>query len=175
MDFIKRVRLILIFDAVSDLVSYFLFIPINFILDLVLILKMKKALSEKINLEVKKEKEILFRVKILGFTFLLSNFLMKLPSIFKSIWDMSNILSVLSLKNTILQPDVIWYDYYSSIFDKFASFLFIISISGIILFYYLFDKNFKFGLKIAISKLTSSKKSHLEYVAALEKSRTKKR
>ena len=175
LDFKKMTRLILIFYAVSDLVSYFLFIPINFILDLVLILKMKKALSEKINLQVKKENEILFRVKLLAFTFLLSNFLMKLPSMFKSIFNIANLFnSSLSLRDKFIPPEDKWYYSYFDCFEKLASILFIISISGIILFYYLFDKNFKFGLKIALSKLTSSEKSHLEYVTALERSRTKK-
>ena len=126
-DFKKRARLILIFDAVSDLVSYFLFIPINFTLDLVLILKMKKALSEKINLEVKKEKEILFRVKILAFTFLLSNFLMKFPAVFKSIWDIANSLNsgfTFSHDFSIQyrQPLEKWYYFF---FSKLASILLI--------------------------------------------------
>ena len=172
LDYKKRLRLIQIFYLVSDLTSYFLFIPINFILDIVLILKMKKALSEKINMEVKKEKEILFRLKILAFTFLLSNFLMKLPAMFKPIFDMSNI--IYSLRPYSLIPHRKWNYLYASIFDKLASFLFIISTSVIIFFYYLFDKNFKFGLKIAISKLTSGEKSHLEYITVLEKSRNKK-
>ena len=127
-------------------------------------------------MEVKKEKEILFRVKILAFTFLLSNFLMKFPSLFKSIWDIVNSLNsgfTFSHDRNIKyrQPAEKWYYFF---FAKLASILLIISISGIILFYYLFDKNFKYGLKIAISKLTSSKKSHLEYLTALEKSRNKK-
>ena len=176
LDFKKRIRLILIFYLVSDLVSHFLFIPINFILDLVLLLKIKRALSEKINLDVKKENEILFRVKFLAFTFLLSNFLMKFPSIFKSIWDISyslNLEIALSHETKIISRSASekWYFFF---FEKLSSILLILSISGIILFYYLFDKNFKFGLKIAISKLTSSKKSHLEFVTALEKSRNKK-
>ena len=176
LDLKKKVRLIQVIYGVSDLISLFLFIPINFILDIVLIVKIKKALSEKINFDVKKEKEILFRVKILAVTFLLSNFLMKLPLMFKSIFDMAYIIKTVVSHSRFSHTENWHYPFhlFSIIFDKFANILFIISLSSIIFFYYLFDKNFKFGLKIAISKLTSSEKSHLEYVEALEKSRNKK-
>ena len=168
LDFKKRGQLILIFDMVSDLVSFFIFIPINFILDLVLILKIKKAMSEKINLDS-------IQSKSSRFYFFLSNFLMKLSAMFRSVFDTVNIINSLQpINNNHKRLNEKWYYLFPSFFNKLAFILFIISISGIILFYYLFDKNFKFGLKIAISKLTSSKKCHLEYVEALEKSRTKK-
>ena len=96
---------------------------------------------------------------------------MKLPAMLRPIFDMAILFNSTLGSNNSSRNIEKWYYF---LYEKLPTILLILSISGIILFYYLFDKNFKFGLKIAISKLTSSEKSHLEYLTALEKSRTKK-
>lgn len=161
---------------VSDLTYYLLFIPINFTLDIVLIVKMKKALLEKLNLEVKKEKEILFD-KTLAFTFLLLNFLMKSPQMLKSIFDMvhvnGNLVNRESFGFSYYVLFYKWYCIYSRICptydDKLAFILFIISLLTNSFFFFLFDKNLKFGFRVAFSKLTSSKKSNNSIILRLLK------
>jgi hypothetical protein len=144
--------------------------------------KLKKALSEKINSDVGKTTQAIFRMIVLVVSFALFSIILKFPSSLKSIFKSVHLNNNIDLNLNPFTDNHIdylyeWFCVYARFcptFDKLASILFTISISANIFFYYMFDKNFKFGLKIAISKLTSSKKSHLEYVTALEKSRNKK-
>ena len=99
--------------------------------------------------------------------------------------SLKSIFDSIHLNNNILKPftdshiDYLyeWYCVHARFcptYDKLASIIFIIAISANIYFYYMFDRNFKFGLYIAISKMTSNKETHLEYVKELEKVKSKK-
>ena len=176
-NFATKARLVNIFNAVSDLTNYFVFILIFIILDIVLLMKLRKTFSERMKSNVATNtSQIVFRIKILVVSFAIYSVLLKLPASLKSIFDSIHLNNKIYLTFTDSHFDYLyeWYCVYARYcptYEKLTSNLFIISISTNIFFYYLFDNNFKFGLKIAYDKIISDKKSHLDYVKALEKTR----
>ena len=68
-DFAVKARVVNVFNAIADLINYVVFILINIILDIVLIVKLKKTLSEKKNSDVAKLTQVVFRVITLVVTF----------------------------------------------------------------------------------------------------------
>ena len=180
-DFATKDRIINVLNAVSDITNYFVFILVNIILDIILVRKLKKALSEKLNSDVEKTTQAVFRMIVLVVSFALFSIILKFPASLKSIFDSVHLNNNININNKPFTDNHIdylyeWFCVYARFcptFDKLASVFFTISISSNIFFYYLFDKNFKFGLKIAINKLISKKEKYLDYVKSLEESRTK--
>jgi hypothetical protein len=179
--FATKARVINVLNAVSDITNYFLFILVNIILDIILVRKLKKALSGKLNSDVEKTTQAIFRMIVLVVSFALFSIILKFPASLKSIFDSIHLNNKIDIEGKPFTDNHIDYLYewfcvyprFCPTFDKLASILFTISISANIFFYYMFDKNFKFGLKIAINKLISKKEKHLEYVKSLEESRAK--
>ena len=178
-DFSTKARLINVFNAVTDLINYLVFIIIYIILDIVLVRKLKKTLSKKMNSDAAKNKEVIFRVTSLVVTFVIFSILLKLPSTLKSIFDSIHLNDKLITTYTDSRINYLYefyciYARFCLTFDKFASILFTISILSNIFFYFLFDINLRFGFYIAYSKIFDDKESHLEYVNSLEKYKNKK-
>ena len=177
-DFATKARVINVLNAVSDLTNYFVFILVNIILDIVLVKKLKSTLCEKLNSDVAKTTQAIFRMIILVVSFAIFSILLKIPASIKSIFDSVHLNNNLIVPFADSHIDYLyeWFCVYARFcptFDKLASILFTISISANIFFYYLFDYNFKFGFRIAINKLISNKEKHLEFVKSLEEIRAK--
>ena len=165
-------RLVNVFNAIADLSTYFVFVLINLILDVVLVVKLKRTLADKLNSDNVKNSEIVFRIISLVIAFTIFSFVLKLPASVKSIFDSIHLNN--NSNNPIANShiDHLYDKYciasrYCTAFDKFSSILYVISISANILFYFLFDKQFKIGLKIALSKIISDKEEHCEYITVL--------
>ena len=178
-DFATKARVINVFNAISDLTNYLVFVLIDIILDIVLVRKFRKTMTDKINSEEVKITQVVFRIITLVVEFALFSIILKLPSSLKSVFDSIHLNNdlVIPLANNQIDFLYEWYCVYARFcptFDKLSSILFAISISSNLFFYYLFDRNFKFGLKIAFNKLISNRESHLDYVKKIEELRSKK-
>ena len=179
-NFATKARLVNIFNAFADLTNYFVFILLFIILDIALVVKLRKTLSEKMQSNIAtNSRQVVFRITLLVVSFAIYSILLKLPASLKSILDSIHLNNKVDLPFTSNHIDYLyeWYCIYARFcptYEKFTSNLFMISISTNIFFYYWFDANFKFGLKIAYDKITSDKESHLEYIKWIEKIRSKK-
>ena len=178
-NFETKARLVNIFNAVADLTNYLVFIVINIILDIWLVVKLNRTLSEKMKSDAAKSSEAVFRVIILVVSFAIFSVVLKLPASLKSVLDSIHLNIDFTKTFAYTHFDYLYqsfclYARFCLTYDKLASILFIISISANISFYYLFDNNFKFGLKIAINRLITNKDSHLEYLRELENIKAKR-
>lgn len=168
-----KARVINVFNAICDLTNYLIFMVINTVLDLMLIAKLKKTLSELMNANKRENQLVLLRViTSIALYALLSTFL-KLPSAFKPVLDSIHLDSEIHFAYTFEKID----DFYENIclfsrfcfmFEKLAAFLFSLSLSICIFFYYILDKKFMMCFKIAFSKITSSSIGHQEFIKLLE-------
>lgn len=167
-----KIRLISIFNAVSDLINYILFIVFNLILDIFLLVKLKATLTGRIN-GSSNNQDVLNHAIISVVSYTLFSILFKVPASIKSVFDSASFNSEIANLSAYRQINY-FYDLFCiycricPVFELFSYLLFVFSISCNIFFYFMFDTRFKIGLKIAYSKLFSSRKEHLEYLKNLE-------
>ena len=161
--------LIFIFNALYDLVNYVLFALINFILDLVLLVKMRQTLKEKEAkikslvalidkklLEKKKQEndEVIKRTTQLIISNALVSLVCKIPASIISLNDLRILISTsfdeLGLDNgqelfkfPYTLNSICYLDQICVIFQSFCNFLFLVSLSLYLFFYFKFDKKFQ--------------------------------
>ena len=168
-----KTRLISIFNAVSDLTNYILFIVFNLILDICLIVKLKATLFDRIN-SSNNNQDVLNRAITSVFSYTLFSIVFKVPASIKSVLDSASFNDSIGQTFASRQINYLYETFCINcricpMFELLAHLLYIFSISCNIFFYFIFDTKFKIGFKIAYSKLFSSKKEHLEYLKNLEK------
>ena len=179
-------RLISIFNAISDLINYILFIVFNLILDICLIVKLKATLSSRVNnTSSSNNQDVINRAITSVVSYTLFSIVFKVPASIKSVFDSANFNDDLNKVFASTQINYL-YEYFClycqicPMFELLAYLLFIFSLSCNIFFYFMFDNRFKIGFKIGYSKLFSSRNEHLEYLKNLEETlkkgkKTKKR
>ena len=174
-------RLISIFNAISDLINYILFIVFNLILDICLIAKLKETLASRINSNSSsKNKDVINRAIISVVSYTLFSIIFKVPASIKSVFDSANFNNDLNRVFASTQINYL-YEYFClycricPMLELLTYLLFIFSLSCNIFFYFIFDNKFKIAFKIGYSKLFSSKKKHLEYLKHLEETLKKEK
>lgn len=172
-------NLIFGFDLVYDLICYIVFTFVNFVLDLVLVMKIRETLDERqqklesmltgecgqkiLEKKQKENDEAMNKVRKMIVANTLVNFLLKSPSAIISINDIRlvamrprNIQGIGHFKILFNFPysfDVICYqDENCMVLKKFFDLLYLISLSVNIFFYIQFDKKFKQAFKQIFSK-----------------------
>lgn len=168
------------FNIVSDLTNYFVFTVIFLALDIALMVKLKKTLNTKMNKKKNENNSVIKRTIMSVVFYALFSIFLKLPASFKSFLDVLQFdndyrLAIANNKMNIFYDRICITEHVCETFQKFASFLFTISISWSILFYYIFDKKFLIGFKIAFSRIFSNKETHEDFVRALENPKHKHR
>lgn len=168
-----KARVINVFNAICDLTNYFVFMLIGIALDIMLIVKLRKTLSELMNANKRETHRILLRVVTSITLFAVLSIFLKLPSAFKPILDSihldKNIFNIISFdKLDNFYENFCVYSRFCFMFEKLAAFCFALSLSICILFYYILDKRFMISLKIAFNKLISSSVAHQEFMKLLE-------
>ena len=169
-----KTRLISIFNAISDLINYILFIVFNLILDICLIVKLKATLAGRINTtSSSNNQDVLNRTITSVVSYTLFSIVFKVPASIKSVFDSASFNADTTNVFASVQINYFYeifciYCRICPLFEVFSYLLFIFSISCNIFFYFIFDNKFKIGFKIAYSKLFSSKNEHLEYLKKLE-------
>jgi len=174
--FSTNARVINVFNAISDLINNLVFIIVNLIFDIILVIKLKKTLEGKIYSNKKVNEIVIFKTIVSVVSLALFSIALKLPASAQSIFysvhlDMNYLKTFTSKHIDYLYEFFCVYGRLCPMLEKLTGLLYILSISASILFHYVFDKRFKMGLKVAISKMFSSKRTHLEYLKVLEESR----
>ena len=167
-------RLISIFNAISDLINYILFIVFNLILDIFLIFKLKATLSRRVNsTSSSNNQDVINRAITSVVSYTLFSIIFKVPASIKSVFDSASFNDDFNKIFASSQINYL-YEYFCiycricPMFELLAYLLFIFSLSCNIFFYFMFDNRFKIGFKIGYSKLFSSQIDHLEYLKHLE-------
>jgi hypothetical protein len=171
-------RLINIFNAISDLINYILFIVFNLILDIFLIVKLKATLSARINSTTinsssSNNQDVINRAITSVVSYTLFSIVFKVPASIKSVFDSASFND--DITNFFASHQInYFYEVFCiycricPMFELLGYLLFIFSISCNIFFFFTFDNRFNIGFKIAYSKLISSNEEHLEYLKNLE-------
>lgn len=166
-------RVINILNAISDLTNFLVFTLLNLILDIILVAKLKKTLDSKLNHNGAEYQNAITRAVTSVIVYASVGVIFRLPSAVKSIFD------AIHFDGTLLKAvaeNHVQYFYeniclrarFCAMIEKLAAVLYATSISINLIFFYLFDKRFLIGFKIALSKLFSNSSTHAEYVRALE-------
>ena len=169
-------RLISIFNVISDLINYILFIFFNLILDISLLVKLKATLAGRINSTSSSyNQDVIHRAITSVVSYTLFSIVFKVPASIKSVFDSASFNKDITSEFASRQINYVYeifcvYCRICPMFELLAYLLFIFSISCNIIFYFMFDNRFKIGVKIAYSKLSSSRKEHIEYLKNLEES-----
>lgn len=170
-------KLLNITNAISDISNYLLFILVNLILDIILIVKLKKTLSERINVDKKANDKIVDRTVRLVVNYAIVGILLKIPSSIKSVYDAIHVdyvylASSNSSRLQIFYENVCVYARLCMMFEHLAHVLFTGSLVTGIFFYYFFDRMFAISLKICKSRLSSTKEAHRKFMSSIEESFT---
>jgi hypothetical protein len=150
-----------VINCLCDFLNYPLFLIIYLVLDIQTALELRKTLAQKmvsINAQAQKDKEdAIFKSNIMVILNALSNLFLKLPMTISSIFEFYVSLNYLF---TIFSSEFSdnYFLYFmvdingAAFFENVANFLYFLSISLNLLFYYNFDRIFKFYFKIRFFK-----------------------
>lgn len=105
--FVEISKLLNITNAISDISSYLVFILINLILDIILIVKLKKTLSERINVDKKANDKIVDRTVRLVVIYALVCILLKVPSSIKSVFDAVHVDYIFLVDLSLSRADIL--------------------------------------------------------------------
>ena len=169
--------LLFVFDAIYNFINYVFFAFINLVFDLILLIRMRTVLKEKMakfkNLQDQKLKEkkqnesdeAMRKVTVMVILNALVNFTLKVPISITSFNDLRLIITIPfdRLKSDVrfsrqlfkfpYKMDAICYsDETCWIFNNFGNFLFIISLTINIFFYLKFDKKFNLAFYLVFGK-----------------------
>lgn len=170
-------RLIFIFNAIYDLINYVAFVLVNLIVEIALVVRLKQTLAEKeaklasslsekaMEKKIEEDAGKIRRVVKMVVLNLLVNFLFKVPAAITSLNDLRIVTSSDILKTNMLTPNVrtfFTFDYsmryvcsldnICKLFQNFVNFLFLISLSLNILFFYYFDSKFNEAFSLVFPK-----------------------
>lgn len=162
-----------VINAIYDLINYFVFVLIHFVVDLVLIKKMRRVIREKeeklkemkpegLERTLKQNKESKRRLVFMVAFSSVFNIVTKLPSMITSLNDVRLVFIKLS-------ESIAWFVFDSTattlsfrffcsnqktcmVFQRFGSCLFLLSLCSTLHFLKRFDKNFKLAFKQAFQK-----------------------
>lgn len=145
-------------------------------MDIVLVLKLKKTLSERVNANKKSNQDISDKTVRLVVCDALFSVILKVSSTIKPLidvvhFDQSNYwFKYHPLNNQVFYERTCLHDRFCFMLEKLSLVLVSVLLATSIFFYYSFDKNFALSLRIAKSRLFSTKAAHRLYLISLEKS-----
>ena len=177
-------QLLFVFDAIYNIINYVFFAFINLVFDLILMIRMRAVLKEKMNkfknlqdhkLREKKQNEsdeAMRKVTLMVILNALVNFAFKIPISITSLNDLRLLIStqfdqlgIAGLEGRDLfkfpytMKDICYLDEICWIFNNFGNFLFIVSLTINIFFYLKFDKKFNIAFYLVFSFLGKKKKA----------------
>lgn len=165
-------RLIRISNSIVDITNSLLFILINLILDIILIFKLKKTLSERIIVNLKSNELIINRTVRLVTFYAIFSVLLKLPSCAISLIESINptffFFFRVSFGISLFFENFCLHARFCFMFTKLAETLFALSLSTAIFFFYSFDNKFALAIIITKSRLFSDRATHRKLLASLE-------
>lgn len=155
-----KFKLVLTFKVVCDFINNILFILLNTLIDLVLLVKLKRLLDKKlVNSKDQKllKERIILKTSLMVVIYALSNCVLKLPMIVLSFNDLVLIFrkdylnyngpvissEIGSFNKSHLFKSVCVFDHYCTILEYSFNLLVLVSLSINFFFYYCFDKRFR--------------------------------
>ena len=177
-------KLLFVFNAIHDFISYVFFAFINLAFDLILLVRMRTVLNEKMeklkNLQDEKLKEkklnesdeAMRKLTLMVILNAFVNFAFKVPISITSLNDLRLLITTQFdrlrvqgedgrelFKFPYTMKNICYLDEICSIFNNFGNFLFIISLSINLFFYLKFDKKFNLAFYLVFGCFDNKKKA----------------
>jgi hypothetical protein len=145
----------LIINIISDILNYLVFFIVILVLDIVTCVELRKTLSQKIatTKKVEEEKEeAIFKSTLLIVLNALCNFILKFPMILNSIFEIIVSLNYMG-QESFSYENLNYFLYFLEdlkggvFFENLCNFLYYLSLSLNFVFYYNFDRMFRFNFR----------------------------